>query len=200
MLQRRFHDHSPMCKSAYPKGMLNKAGRAGDGAYASCPGKPVRYLHGEYWRIQNVSANIVCLRANHQPIWTCVGVTRLGEDDMRVEIEVVAHVPNWSRRSLIFDSLVFGIEKIGVLELEAGNCEAELWERGRKALPGKCQALCETCVFLHIIPFFFYIGWEIAGGRAASDPKFGLENFYSLCHQCNQWTTIEMERILSSIW
>jgi enamine deaminase RidA (YjgF/YER057c/UK114 family) len=28
----------------------------------------------------------------HEPIWTCVGVTRLGEDDMRVEIEVVAHV------------------------------------------------------------------------------------------------------------
>ncbi|KAL4966452.1 RidA family protein [Aspergillus stella-maris] len=31
---------------------------------------------------------------DHNPIWTCVGVTRLGEDDMRVEIEVVAHVPN----------------------------------------------------------------------------------------------------------
>lgn len=31
---------------------------------------------------------------NHQPIWTCVGVTRLGEDDMRIEIEVVAHVPS----------------------------------------------------------------------------------------------------------
>ena len=30
---------------------------------------------------------------NHRPIWTCVGVTRLGEDDMRVEIEVVAHDP-----------------------------------------------------------------------------------------------------------
>ncbi|KAJ5360132.1 hypothetical protein N7517_009323 [Penicillium concentricum] len=30
---------------------------------------------------------------NHQPIWTCVGVTRLGEEDMRVEIEVVAHDP-----------------------------------------------------------------------------------------------------------
>jgi enamine deaminase RidA (YjgF/YER057c/UK114 family) len=29
----------------------------------------------------------------HEPIWTCVGVTRLGEDDMRVEIEVVAHDP-----------------------------------------------------------------------------------------------------------
>ncbi|KAL1604795.1 hypothetical protein SLS60_004335 [Paraconiothyrium brasiliense] len=28
---------------------------------------------------------------DHEPIWTCVGVTRLGEDDMRVEIEVVAH-------------------------------------------------------------------------------------------------------------
>ena len=30
---------------------------------------------------------------NHKPIWTCVGVSRLGEDDMRVEIEVVAHDP-----------------------------------------------------------------------------------------------------------
>ncbi|KAL2888293.1 L-PSP endoribonuclease family protein [Ceratocystis lukuohia] len=30
---------------------------------------------------------------DHQPIWTCVGVTRLGDDDMRVEIEVVAHDP-----------------------------------------------------------------------------------------------------------
>ncbi|KAH6713723.1 L-PSP endoribonuclease family protein [Leptodontidium sp. MPI-SDFR-AT-0119] len=30
---------------------------------------------------------------DHQPIWTCVGVTRLGEDDMRVEIEVSAHDP-----------------------------------------------------------------------------------------------------------
>ncbi|KAF2027183.1 putative L-PSP endoribonuclease family protein [Setomelanomma holmii] len=28
---------------------------------------------------------------DHKPIWTCVGVQRLGEDDMRVEIEVVAH-------------------------------------------------------------------------------------------------------------
>lgn len=31
---------------------------------------------------------------DHQPIWTAVGVTRLGMDDMRVEIEVAAHVPN----------------------------------------------------------------------------------------------------------
>lgn len=30
---------------------------------------------------------------NHQPLWTCVGVTRLGEDDMRVEIEVEAYDP-----------------------------------------------------------------------------------------------------------
>jgi enamine deaminase RidA (YjgF/YER057c/UK114 family) len=28
---------------------------------------------------------------NHQPIWTCVGVTKLAEEDMKVEIEVVAH-------------------------------------------------------------------------------------------------------------
>ncbi|KAK7698459.1 hypothetical protein SLS64_012580 [Diaporthe eres] len=28
---------------------------------------------------------------DHKPLWTCVGVARLGEDDMRVEIEVVAH-------------------------------------------------------------------------------------------------------------
>ncbi|GAA6020723.1 hypothetical protein JCM10207_002000 [Rhodosporidiobolus poonsookiae] len=30
---------------------------------------------------------------NHEPLWTCVGVTRLGEDDMHVEIEVCAHDP-----------------------------------------------------------------------------------------------------------
>ncbi|KAI5305170.1 hypothetical protein KEM56_005102 [Ascosphaera pollenicola] len=30
---------------------------------------------------------------NHSPLWTCVGVTRLGEDDMRVEIEVEAYAP-----------------------------------------------------------------------------------------------------------
>ncbi|KAM0193052.1 hypothetical protein ACHAPA_004017 [Fusarium lateritium] len=34
---------------------------------------------------------------DHQPLWTCVGVTRLGEDDMRVEIEVVAHDPEGAK-------------------------------------------------------------------------------------------------------
>lgn len=34
---------------------------------------------------------------DHQPLWTCVGVTRLGEDDMRVEIEVVAHDPDHAK-------------------------------------------------------------------------------------------------------
>ncbi|GAA6020735.1 hypothetical protein JCM10207_002006 [Rhodosporidiobolus poonsookiae] len=29
----------------------------------------------------------------HKPLWTCVGVPRLGEDDMRVEVEVCAHDP-----------------------------------------------------------------------------------------------------------
>ncbi|EEY19365.1 hypothetical protein D7B24_004478 [Verticillium nonalfalfae] len=28
---------------------------------------------------------------DHQPIWTCVGVPRLGEEEMKVEIAVVAH-------------------------------------------------------------------------------------------------------------
>ncbi|KXH60970.1 endoribonuclease L-PSP [Colletotrichum salicis] len=36
---------------------------------------------------------------NHKPIWTCVGVPRLGEDDMRVEIEVVAHVPEGASKA-----------------------------------------------------------------------------------------------------
>ncbi|KAK7439027.1 NRAMP-like transporter smf-3 [Stygiomarasmius scandens] len=30
---------------------------------------------------------------NHKPLWTCVEVTRLGEDEMLVEVEVVAHIP-----------------------------------------------------------------------------------------------------------
>ena len=30
---------------------------------------------------------------NHQPLWTVVGVPRLGDDDMRVEIEVSAYDP-----------------------------------------------------------------------------------------------------------
>jgi enamine deaminase RidA (YjgF/YER057c/UK114 family) len=34
---------------------------------------------------------------DHQPIWTCVGVTRLGEDDMRVEIEVQAYDPEGAK-------------------------------------------------------------------------------------------------------
>ncbi|KAK8163756.1 Endoribonuclease L-PSP/chorismate mutase-like protein [Phyllosticta citrichinensis] len=28
---------------------------------------------------------------NHQPIWTCIGVPKLADPDMKVEIEVVAH-------------------------------------------------------------------------------------------------------------
>lgn len=36
---------------------------------------------------------------NHQPIWTSVGVTRLAEDDMRVEIEVSAYDPEGALRA-----------------------------------------------------------------------------------------------------
>jgi enamine deaminase RidA (YjgF/YER057c/UK114 family) len=41
--------------------------------------------------------------SNLQPLWTCVGVSRSEEDDMRVEIEVVAHDPR--RLSLRQDRL-----------------------------------------------------------------------------------------------
>lgn len=34
---------------------------------------------------------------NHQPLFTCVGVQRLGEDDMRVEIEVRAYDPEGAK-------------------------------------------------------------------------------------------------------
>lgn len=30
---------------------------------------------------------------NHQPIWTCLGVSSLAQDAARVEIDVVAHDP-----------------------------------------------------------------------------------------------------------
>ncbi|KAL1745487.1 putative L-PSP endoribonuclease family protein [Schizophyllum fasciatum] len=30
---------------------------------------------------------------NHKPLWTCVGVTKLGEQQMLVEVEVQAHDP-----------------------------------------------------------------------------------------------------------
>ncbi|KAI1123648.1 YjgF-like protein [Nemania abortiva] len=36
---------------------------------------------------------------NHKAIWTCVQVGRLGEDDMRVEIEVEAHDPEGSKKT-----------------------------------------------------------------------------------------------------
>jgi enamine deaminase RidA (YjgF/YER057c/UK114 family) len=43
-----------------------------------------------------MEAMVRCLKKycpNHQPAWTCLGVPRLAFDDMRVEIEVRAHVP-----------------------------------------------------------------------------------------------------------
>jgi enamine deaminase RidA (YjgF/YER057c/UK114 family) len=35
----------------------------------------------------------------HQPIWTCVGVTKLALDDMRVEIEVRAYDPEGAKEA-----------------------------------------------------------------------------------------------------
>ena len=41
--------------------------------------------------IEAMTRNFKKWMPDHSPIWTCIGVTRLGEDDMRVEVEVVAH-------------------------------------------------------------------------------------------------------------
>ncbi|KAI1746907.1 YjgF-like protein [Xylaria castorea] len=35
----------------------------------------------------------------HQPLWTCIGVQRLGEDNMRVEIEVQAFDPEGAKKA-----------------------------------------------------------------------------------------------------
>ena len=60
-------------------------------------------------RSYHVPINNECLEAmvrnyrhympNHEPLWTCVGVTRLGEDDMRVEIEVEAYDPEGAAKA-----------------------------------------------------------------------------------------------------
>lgn len=54
-------------------------------------------LNGE--AIEAMVRNFRQWMPNHEPIWTCVGVTRLGEDDMRVEIEVVAHDPEGAKKA-----------------------------------------------------------------------------------------------------
>ncbi|KAL7794929.1 Endoribonuclease L-PSP/chorismate mutase-like protein [Trichoderma afarasin] len=43
--------------------------------------------------LEAVTRNIRQYMPGHQPIWTAVGVARLAEDDMLIEIEVVAHDP-----------------------------------------------------------------------------------------------------------
>ena len=47
--------------------------------------------------INAMTRNFQKYMPSHAPIWTCIGVTRLGEDDMRVEIEVVADDPDGER-------------------------------------------------------------------------------------------------------
>ncbi|KAH6668056.1 endoribonuclease L-psp family protein [Verticillium dahliae] len=41
--------------------------------------------------------NLAKYMPDHQPIWTCVGVPRLGEEAMKVEIAVVAHDPEGAK-------------------------------------------------------------------------------------------------------
>ncbi|KAL7904932.1 Endoribonuclease L-PSP/chorismate mutase-like protein [Trichoderma velutinum] len=46
-----------------------------------------------------VTRNIRQYMPEHQPIWTAVGVARLAEDDMLIEIEVVAHDPEGAQEA-----------------------------------------------------------------------------------------------------
>lgn len=48
-------------------------------------------LNGE--ALEAMCRNFKKWMPGHQPLYTCVGVQRLGEDDMRVEIEVEAYDP-----------------------------------------------------------------------------------------------------------
>ncbi|UDD59899.1 hypothetical protein AFCA_007316 [Aspergillus flavus] len=47
----------------------------------------------DYEALEAMVRNLKEYMPNHEPIWTVLGVSRLAEDDMRVEIEVVAHDP-----------------------------------------------------------------------------------------------------------
>ncbi|KAI0452026.1 putative L-PSP endoribonuclease family protein [Xylaria acuta] len=49
--------------------------------------------------IEAVVRNFRAWCPDHQPLWTCIGVQRLGEDDMRVEIEVQAHDPEGAKKA-----------------------------------------------------------------------------------------------------
>lgn len=40
-----------------------------------------------------MTRNLAKWMPDHKPLWTCVGVASLAEDDMGVEIEVAAHDP-----------------------------------------------------------------------------------------------------------
>ncbi|KAL8836930.1 MAG: hypothetical protein Q9170_002730 [Blastenia crenularia] len=49
--------------------------------------------------LEAMKRNFAKWMPDHQPLYTCVGVTRLGADDMRVEIEVQAHDPEGARKA-----------------------------------------------------------------------------------------------------
>ncbi|KAF1992481.1 putative L-PSP endoribonuclease family protein, partial [Aulographum hederae CBS 113979] len=46
--------------------------------------------------LEAMVTNIKKWTPEHHPIWTCVGVERLGDGRMKVEIEVVAHDDEWT--------------------------------------------------------------------------------------------------------
>jgi len=40
-----------------------------------------------------MTKNMAKWMPRHKPVWTCLGVAKLGEEAMMVEIDVVAHIP-----------------------------------------------------------------------------------------------------------
>ncbi|KAL5348129.1 hypothetical protein V498_10713 [Pseudogymnoascus sp. VKM F-4517 (FW-2822)] len=68
---------------------------------AGCSGgwENVFFLRSHHLPINDeaMETMVRCLKKycpNHQPVWTALGVPRLAFDDMRVEIEVRAHIPS----------------------------------------------------------------------------------------------------------
>lgn len=57
-------------------------------------GIPIRSYHLDiHGQLPTFVENMKKRMPNHSPIWTCIGVTALGDPHMQVEVEVEAYVP-----------------------------------------------------------------------------------------------------------
>lgn len=79
--------------------LYSQAARVGD--RTQCPGQSKRrcrvHLPLKGKAIDATVRNFREYIPDHTPLRACVGVSRLGEDDMRVEIEVPAHDPEGAK-------------------------------------------------------------------------------------------------------